>query len=150
MTQVLRQRRWRLTLSLLAMVAWLLGTNFCALGLMARPCNAPEATPTVAACPHCPAAETPAAPVAPVKASCCQETLAGLPPAITVGLPLLSWSAAFPPADWPELFSLALASAPGQFPVPVRPDTGPPPAGGEVMRVLLGRCAPVHAPPVSA
>ncbi len=124
------------------MVAWIVGTNFCALGLMARPCAA--TAPTVSGCPHCPAEPAPDAPVTPA-APCCQEVRAELPPGAVTALPPLAPVAL--PTDWVAVLSLALAWAPeAGSPDRAFPDSGPP--SGGVMSVLLGRCAPVHAPPV--
>ena len=142
MTQVLRQRQWRLTISLLATVAWLLGTNFCALGLMARPC-APDVAPAVLACEHCPVKSSPTTP-APL-APCCQEVHADLPPTAAAGwLPPASLVS---PTDWVSIFSLAPLTALEESAAARVPDTGPPTVNRTAMRVLLGRCAPVNAPP---
>lgn len=146
MTRVLRQRRWRSALSLLTMVAWLLGTHYCALGLMAGPCHGQPAEAAVSACPHCPA---PTAPEAPPP-TCCQDFLAEKPSAGVVILAPLP-PVALPAGDWMNVFVfLAPPTAPELSPTPAPPDTGPPGSGGVVMRLLLGRCAPVHAPPLAS
>lgn len=122
------------------MAAWLLGTNFCALGLMARPCFA--VAPTVSDCPHCPAKPT----SVPVAAPCCQEVRAELPPAVITALPALAPVAV--PRAWADGFSPGLTKAlEAGSPCRAIPDTGPPESGRVALRVLLGRCAPVHAPP---
>ena len=154
MAQVLRQRQWRSTISLLAMVAWLLGTNFCALGLMAQPCGEKltdgvdvSAAVAVALCPHCLLAksDTPPADRQPATPLCCQEVRAEFPPA-SVTLSPMTWFAVWTPV-WVEALSSLVEIPAGAGSASA--DTGPPVGEGAVaLRVLLGRCAPVHAPPL--
>ena len=127
-----------------AIFAWLVLSNHCALAEMLSVKTAPVSTDDSDCCHHHPAPPNDEKPCPPIQPGCCKSLTVVVPNAEKVPVASLLEFVA-PPVAWLIVLNLALPEENR-----VAPDTGPPPDVPGFVELVLHRSLRSHAPPFAA